>query len=147
MKLFKKAKFLKYPRFKFKSSFQNVGRIWVWFQKQSCRTFDFEQLLFLEIFELLQKFGSNLIFKLDGNSVISMNSVHCSCYTAGDLRFASRRGRGRLWRRAGAVKATMQLPCASEPLYLALAVAVCPRSLALFSRRHGHNSGELSPSL
>ena len=96
---------------------------------------------------MLYKFGSNLDFKLDGNSVISMNSVQRSCYTAGDLRFASRRGRGYLWRRAGVVKATAQLPCASEPLYLALVVAVCPRSLALFSRRHGHNSGELSPSL
>jgi len=60
LKLFKKAKFLKYPRFEFKSSFQNVGRIWVWFQKQSCRAFDFEQLLFLEIFKLLYKFESNL---------------------------------------------------------------------------------------
>ena len=96
---------------------------------------------------MLYKFGSNLDLKLDDNSVISMNSVHRSCYTAGDLRFASRRGHGRLWRRAGAVKATTQLPCTSEPLYLALAVAVCPRSLAMFSRRHGHNSGELSPSL
>ena len=84
---------------------------------QSCRTFDFEQLLFLEIFELLQKFGSNLSFKLDGNYVISMNSVHRSCYTAGDLRFASRRGRGRLWRRAGVEEAHAWLPCASEPRY------------------------------
>ena len=96
---------------------------------------------------MLYKFGSNLDFKMDDNSVISMNSVHRSCYTAGDLRFASRRGRGCLWRRTGAVKATAQLPCASEPLYLALAIAVCPRSLALFSRRPDHNSGELSPSL
>ena len=39
---------------------------------------------FLEIFELLYKFGSNLDFKLDGNSVILMNNVHCSCYIAGD---------------------------------------------------------------
>ena len=108
---------------------------------------NFEQLLFLEIFELLHKFGSNLNLKMKGNSINSVNSVHRLSYTAGDLRFASRRGHGRLWRRAGAVKATTQLPCTSEPLYLALAVAVCPRSLAMFSRRHGHNSGELSPSL
>ena len=70
---------------------------------------------------------------MNGNSIILVNSVHRLSYTAGDLRFASRRGRGRLWRRAGTVKATAQLPCASEPLYLALAIAVCPRSLPLFS--------------
>ena len=96
---------------------------------------------------MLYKFGSNLNLKTNGNYVITVNSVHRLSYIAGDLRFASRRGRGRLWRRAGAVKATAQLPYASEPLYLALAVAVCPRFLALFSRRHGHNFGELSPSL
>ena len=33
---------------------------------------------------MLYKFGSNLDFKLDGNSVILMNSVHRSCYIAGD---------------------------------------------------------------
>ena len=60
---------------------------------------------FWRFFELLYKFGSNLDFKLDGNSVISMNSVHRSCYTVGNLRFASRHGRGCLWCRAGAVKA------------------------------------------
>ena len=43
--------------------------------KQSCRTLDFEQLLFLEIFELLYKFGSNLNFKTDGNSIILVNST------------------------------------------------------------------------
>ena len=96
---------------------------------------------------MLHKFGSNLNLKMKGNSINSVNSVHRLSYTAGDLRFASRRGRGRLWRRAGAVKAIAQLPCASELLYLALAVAVRSRSLALFSQRHGHNSGELSPSL
>ena len=102
---------------------------------------------FLEIFELLYKFGSNLDFKLDGNSVILMNSVHRSCYIAGDLRFGSRRARGRPRLCDGADKSPVWLPCASEPCYLALGVAVCPRPLALFSRRHGHNSGELSPSL
>ena len=73
--------------------------------KKSCRTLDFEQLLFLEIFELLYKFGSNLNLNTNGNSVIKWNSVHRLSYTAGDLRFASRRGRGRLWHRAGVVKA------------------------------------------
>ena len=96
---------------------------------------NFEQLLFLEIFELLYKFGSNLALKTNGNSVIKVNSAHRSCYTAGDLRLASRRGRGHLWRRAGMEKSPAWLPCASEPRYLALAVAVCPRSLALFSFR------------
>ena len=33
---------------------------------------------------MLYKFGSNLDFKLDGNSVILMNSVHRSCYIADD---------------------------------------------------------------
>jgi len=36
---------------------------------------NFEQLLFLEIFELLHKFGSNLGFKSSGNFVISGNST------------------------------------------------------------------------
>ena len=81
---------------------------------------------------MLQKFGSNLSFKLEGNFVNSMNSTHRSGYTGGDLRFASRRGRGRLWRRAGAVKAIAQLPCASELLYLAQAVAVGPVLLLCF---------------
>ena len=113
---------------------------------QSCRTLSFEQLLFLEIFELLHKFGSNLNLKMNGNSVITVNSVHRLSYIAGDLRFASRHARGRPRLRASAVKSPAWLPCASEPCYLALAVVVCPRSLALFSRRHGHNSDELSPS-
>ena len=52
---------------------------------------DFEQLLFLEIFELLYKFGSNLNLNMNGNYVITVNSVHRSRYTAGDLRLASRR--------------------------------------------------------
>ena len=55
--------------------------------KQSCRTFDFEQLLFLEIFELLQKFESNLSFKLDGNSVNLMNSVLGLCSNVFGVRF------------------------------------------------------------
>jgi len=36
---------------------------------------NFEQLLFLEIFELLHKFGSNLDFKSNGNFVNKMNST------------------------------------------------------------------------
>ena len=45
---------------------------------------------------MLYKFGSNLDFKMNGNFVILMNSVHRSCYIAGDLRLASRRARGGL---------------------------------------------------
>ena len=45
---------------------------------------------------MLQKFGSNLSFKLDGNFVILMNSVHRSCYMAGDRLRCSRRARGGL---------------------------------------------------
>ena len=84
---------------------------------------------------MLQKFGSNLSFKLDGNSVISMNNVQRTCYIAGDLRFGSRRARGRPRLHVGAEKSLVWLPCTSEPRYLALAVAICPRSLALFSSR------------
>ena len=53
----------------------------------------------------------------NGKLVITVNSVHRLRYTGGDLRFASRRGRGRLWRRAGAEEAHAWLPCASEPRY------------------------------
>ena len=53
--------------------------------KQSCRTLDFEQLLFLEIFELLHKFVSNLDFKPSGNSVNTLNSARRLSYTTGDL--------------------------------------------------------------
>ena len=75
-----------------------------------------------------------------------MNSVHRLRYTAGDLRFASRRARGRPRLRAGAGKSPAWLPCASEPLYLALAVAVCPRSFPLFSSHRRRSSVELLPS-
>ena len=75
---------------------------------------NFEQLLFLEIFELLYKFGSNLGFNTNGNLVILVNSSHL---TAGDLLLGSRRVRGRLRLRAGAGKAPAWLPCASEPRY------------------------------
>jgi len=36
---------------------------------------NFEQLLFLEFFELLHKFGSNLDFKTNGNLVNKLNST------------------------------------------------------------------------
>ena len=78
---------------------------------------DFEQLLFLEIFELLYKFGSNLDFKTNGNSVITWNSVHRSGYIVGDLRLASRHAHGHFRRHAGAVKAVAWLLLASEPRY------------------------------
>ena len=66
---------------------------------------------------MLHKFGSNLDFKTDGNSVIKLNSARRSSYTAGDLRFGSSHDRGHLRRRAGAEKALTWLPCASEPRY------------------------------
>ena len=53
-------------------------------------------------------------FELDGNSVNLMNSVHRSCYIAGNLRLASRRARGHFRRPAGAVKAVAWLLLASE---------------------------------
>ena len=146
MKLFKKAKFLKYPRFEFKSSFQNVGRIWVWFQKQLdiCRAFDFEQLLFLEIFELLHKFGSNLGFKTTGNSVILVNSARGRHLIAGELLFHSGRRRGHPWHRAGIGKAPLWLPLASWPAFIARASPPFFFSLPLFSRRHRRCSVELA---
>ena len=91
--------------------------------KQSCRTLNFEQLLFLEIFELLHEFGSNLALKTNGNSIIKWNSVHRLSYTASDLLLASRHGCGYLrrsrracgrpWLRAGAETAATCLPLAS----------------------------------
>ena len=60
--------------FDFKLVFQNVDIIWVWLLKQSCRTLNLEQLLFLEIFELPYNFGSNLRNKASGNSIIIVNS-------------------------------------------------------------------------
>ena len=81
---------------------------------------------------MLYKFGSNLNLKLNGKSVNSMNSTRRPSYMAGDLRFASRRGRGRLWRRAGTVKATAQLLSASEPCYLNQGAVVVVFLLPLF---------------
>ena len=51
---------LKVSPFDFKLAFQNVDIIGVWLLKKSCRTLNLEQLLFLEIFELPYKFGTNL---------------------------------------------------------------------------------------
>ena len=65
--------------------------------------------------------------------VNTVNSVHRRSYTIDDLRFASRSARGCPRLHAGAEKTPTWLPCVSEPLYLALAVAVRPRSLVLFS--------------
>ena len=97
--------------FEFKFEFPNVKWIWIWFQKQSCRTFDFEQLLFLEIFELLWNFESNLWILENGNSVILMNSVHRSCYMPANFdllpvaRVAVRASR---WRAEGFVVASLR---------------------------------------
>ena len=66
---------------------------------------------------MLHKFGSNLDFKTDGNSVIKLNSARRLSYIIGDLRLGSRRTRGRLRCRAGAVKAVAWLLLASEPRY------------------------------
>ena len=68
---------------------------------------------------MLYKFGSNLSFKSDDNSVNMVNSARRLSYTAGDLLLASRRGRGHLWHHAGVVKAVAWLLLASKPRYLA----------------------------
>ena len=93
---------------------------------------------------MLHKFGSNLNLKMKGNSINSVNSVHRLSYTAGDLQFASRRTHGRPRLHAGMEKSPAWLPCASESLYLALAIAVCPAPLLCFSSRRRHSSGELA---
>ena len=61
--------------FDFKHAFLNVDQIRVWLLKQSCRTLNLEQLLFLEIFELPYKFESNLKNEASGNSVNTLNSA------------------------------------------------------------------------
>ena len=73
---------------------------------------------------MLHKFGSNLSFKSDGNSVNSVNSARRLSYIAGELRMRSGRHRGRPWLRAGMEKAPAFLPCASEPRYKAFAIVV-----------------------
>ena len=89
-----------YP-FDFKLAFQNVDIIWVWLLKQSCRTFNLEQLLFLEIFELPYKFESNLRNGLSGNSVNIVNSASRPTLTVGELPLSFRRARVHLRLRAG----------------------------------------------
>ena len=87
--------------FNFKLSFQNIDIIQVWLLKHSCITFNLEQLLFFEIFELPYKFESNLKNGSSGNSVISGNSASRRHLTDGELPSTSRRARGHLWLRAG----------------------------------------------
>jgi len=70
---------------------------------------NFEQLLFLEIFELLHKFGSNLDFKPSGNIVNTINSARGRHLIAGELLTRSGRRRGPLRLRAGPVKAVAWL--------------------------------------
>ena len=67
----------------------------------------------------MHEVGSNLALKTNNNSVIKSNSVHRLSYTADDLLLASRRGRGRLRHRAGAVKTMAWLLLVSKPSYLA----------------------------
>ena len=110
--------------------------------KQSCRTFDFEQLLFLEIFELLHKFGSNLSFKSDGNSVNMVNSACRLSYTADDLLLASKRARGRVRLRTGVGKVAVWLLLASWPPFKACVVAVLLISSSLLFPSPPLNSGE-----
>ena len=130
--------FSRKPRFSaFKSypenPFQNLDRIRRWLSKQSCRTFDFEQLLFLEIFELLWKFESNLWISAYGNFVISVNSVHRLSYIAVGPSSAFQARRGRPWCRAGVETASSWLPWASAPCYKYQDAVVVVFLLPLFS--------------
>ena len=95
---------------------------------------------------MLYKFGSNLNLKTNGNSIITVNSVHRLSYIAGDLRFASRRTRGRPRLRAGMGKAPAWLPCASGRSLRPKPSPFFAVSLPLFSRRRCHSSVELLPS-
>ena len=87
--------------FDFKLAFLNIDRIRVWLLKQSCRTLNLEQLLFLDIFEFPYKFESNLRNEASGNSVNSWNSASRQTLTVGELLPASRRGRCHLLLCAG----------------------------------------------
>ena len=124
------------PLFEFKFAFQNVNRIMGWLLKQSCRTLNFEQLLFLEIFELPHKFGSKLGFKASGNSVISMNSARGSHLIAGELLTRSGRRRGHPWLHAGTGRLrrgfSLLLSCALRAYVAAVLLLFIP----LFSCRH-----------
>ena len=90
--------------FDFKLAFLNEDRIRVWLLKQSCRTLNLEQLLFLEIFELPYKFESNLGNGSSDNSVNIVNSESRPALTVGELPPSSRRARGHLRLRAGMEK-------------------------------------------
>ena len=72
-----------------------------WLLKQSCRTLNLEQLLFLEIFELPYKIEGNLGNKASGILVNSLNSESRPALTVGELPPASRRARSHLLLRAG----------------------------------------------
>ena len=87
--------------FDFKLAFSNLDRIWVWLLKQSCRTLNLEQLLFLEIFEFPYKFESNLRNEASGNSVNSWNSASRQTLTVGELLPAFGHGHSHLLLRAG----------------------------------------------
>ena len=86
---------------------------------KSCRTLNFEQLLFLEIFELLHKFGSNLKILANGNSVNMGNSARGRHLIAGGLLLGSRRAHGHPQLCGGTVKAVAWLLLVSKPCYLA----------------------------
>ena len=81
----------------------------------------------------------------NGKLVNTVNSVHRRSYTAGDLRFASRRVRGRPRLRAGVGKAPAWLPCASGRSLRPKPSPFFAVSLPLFSRRHCRSS--IEPSL
>ena len=86
--------------FDFKLAFSNLDRIWVWLLKQSCRTLNLEQLLFLEIFEFPYKFESNLRNEANGNSVNTLNSASRQTLTIGEFPPASMHARRpHLWLR------------------------------------------------
>ena len=80
--------------FDFKLAFSNLDRIWVWLLKQSCRTLNLEQLLFLEIFELPYKFESYFKNEASGNSVNTLNSASRQTLTVGEVPPASTRALG-----------------------------------------------------
>ena len=82
----------------------------------------------------------------NGKLVNTVNSVHRRSYTAGDLRFASRRAHGRPRLRAGVGKAPAWLPCASGRSLRPEPSPFFVVSLPLFSRRRCHSSVELLPS-
>ena len=93
---------------------------------------NFEQLLFLQIFELPHKFGSNLGFKSSGNSVNMVNSNRGSHLTDGELLLRSGRRHGHLRLRVGVEKAVAWLLLASKPRYKVYDAAVFRCSSPLF---------------